>query len=49
MKHDETMTNRTARKPGALVAAELKAAGLLDALRTLTPTRVGVRPEARAA
>ena len=49
LRHDETMTNRTARKPAALVAAAFKAAGLLDALRTLTPTRVGVRPIFRAA
>lgn len=49
MKHDETMNNRTVQQPGALVAAGLKVAGLLDALRTLTPTRVGVRPKIRVA
>lgn len=37
------------RKPAALVVAALDAGGVLDALRGLPPTRVGVKPQARAA
>lgn len=49
VKHDETMYSRSVNKPATLVVKELKASGLLDALRDLAPTRVGVKPKARAA
>lgn len=49
VKHDETMYARSVKKPATLVVKELRASGLLDALRQLAPTRVGARPKARAA
>jgi hypothetical protein len=48
LRHDESMNNRSAKKPGALVVAELRASGLLDALRGLAPLRVGSRPNTAA-
>lgn len=48
IKHDESMRNRSVLRPGALVVNELRNGGLLDALRQIAPTRVGVRPKAAA-
>ncbi|WP_019011230.1 hypothetical protein [Deinococcus aquatilis] len=49
IKHDESMRNRSVLRPGALVVNELRNCGLLEALRQISPSRVGVRPKARAA
>lgn len=45
IKHDETCYNRSVVKPAALVAKELNAVGLLDALRELKRYRVGSYPK----
>lgn len=44
IRHDESMNARTQLSPGALVVNELRNCGLLDALRSLAPTRAGGRP-----
>ncbi|WP_189093334.1 hypothetical protein [Deinococcus ruber] len=49
LKHDETMHAATAKRRAALVVAALNASGLLEALRQIAPTRVGVKPQAHAA
>lgn len=49
LKHNKCLTSRTACKPEALVTAELRTAGLLEAVRTLAPMRVRMRPTHRAA
>ena len=45
IRHDESMNDCTVKKPAAVVVRELEKVGILDALRQITPLRVGARPK----